>query len=322
MEEFERVYPEKPLLEEKKVKNSFPMTIFSIILFVWAFLTFVSTDWRFITIIVAVLLIHESGHFFTMKFFKYKAVKMLFIPLIGAVVHGEKEKYSQRERAIVLLAGPIPGVLLGVTLMYWAGGHHYFWGMYAGLLLVIINVLNLLPIDPLDGGQLTQVLFFERQELYQLIFAFASSIIMIFVGLYFDNWILIAFGFILGVRVRSFQKLYHIRKDLKEEKVEFSKSYEDLSDKEYHQIKHIYLKHSPSATRILEHSMAEAEMVEKLISNEVNNILETPTSKDATWIWKSFFIFLWFVAVGASAWIIFREFTNLSWFVDAFKSWR
>lgn len=322
MEEFERVYPEKPVLIEKKVKNSFPMTVFSIVLFVWAFLTFVSTDWRFITIIVGVLLIHEFGHFFTMKLFKYKAVKMLFIPLIGAVVQGEKDKYSQRERAIVLLAGPIPGVILGVLLMYWAGGHHNFWGMYAGLLLVIINVLNLLPIDPLDGGQLTQVLFFERQELYQLIFAFASSIIMIFVGLYFDNWLLIGFGFILGVRVRSFQKLYHIRKDLKLDQVEFSKNYNDLSDKEYHQIKHVFLKHSPSATRIIEHSMAEIGMVEELISNEVNNILETPTLKDASWIWKTFFIFLWLLAISASAWIILKEFTNLSWFVDAFKTWR
>jgi Zn-dependent protease len=322
MEEFERIYPEKPVLTEKKIKNSFPMTIFSIILFVWAFFTFVSTDWRFITIIVGVLLFHESGHFFTMKFFKYKVVKMLFIPLLGAIVQGEKDTYSQRERAIVLLAGPIPGVIMGVLLMYWSGEHHNFWGMYAGLLLVVINALNLLPIDPLDGGQLTQVLFFDRQELYQLVFAFASSIIMIFVGLYFNNWLLIAFGFILGVRVRSFQKLYHIRKDLKEEQIEFSKNYKDLSNKEYHQIKHVFLKHSPSATKIVEHSMIEEEVVEELISNEVNNILETPTLKDINWIWKSFFIFLWLVAISASAWIIFTEFTNLSWFIDAFKIWR
>lgn len=322
MEDFDRTYPEKPLLEEKKMKNSFPLTVLSIAVFIWVFLTFVSADWRFIAIIVLVLLVHELGHLLSMKAFKYKSVKMLFIPFLGALVQGEKEKYSQWQRTVVLLLGPVPGVLIGAVLMYWAGEHHAFWAMYTGMLFVIINALNLLPIAPLDGGQLTQIMFFDRQELFQLIFAFISSLLLIFVGLYFSNWILVGFGFILGIRVRSFQKLYHIRKELKEKAVEYNKNYKDLSNKEYHKIRSVFLKHSPSANRIAGHEMADTNMVEGLISNEVNNILETPTLKDVNTKWKFLFVAIWLLSIGLTAWVLMREMNNIYWFIDAFQTWR
>lgn len=322
MEEFEQSYPDKPILEKKKVKNSFPLTVLSIAVFVWAFLTFVSSDWRFIAIVIMVLLIHELGHLLSMKAFKYKSVKMLFIPFLGALVQGEKDKYSQWQRAVVLILGPVPGILIGSFLMYWSGNHHDFWVMYAGLLFVIINVLNLLPIAPLDGGQLTQVMFFSRQELFQLVFAFISSLVLIFAGLYLSNWILIGFGFVLGIRVRSFQKLYQIRKTLKEEAVDYDKNYEDLSNKEYHKIRKVFLKYSPSANRIVNHAMADEHMVEELISNEVNNILETPTSKDLNLKWKLVFISIWMLSIMLSVWILLSEINNLHWFIDAFQTWR
>jgi Zn-dependent protease len=291
-------------------------------IFVWAFFSFVSSDWRFIFLLIMVLLIHELGHLFSMKLFKYTSIKMLFIPFLGALVQGEKERYSQRQRVIVLLSGPVPGVLLGVFCIYSAGFSHNFWMMYAGLLFVIINILNLLPIDPLDGGQLVQVLFFSRKELYQFVFAFISSIALIFIGYYFGNWWLIFFGFIMGIRVRAYQKLFHIRNDLKEENVEFSKHYNDLTNKEYHQIRQIFLKHSPSASRIVKYEVADHVALEEILSNEVNNILESPTSKDINLKWKVFFCLIWLSALSLTVWILWREMDHLTWFINAFQDWR
>src|SRR5690242_1195139 len=76
--------------------------------------------WDIIILITAIVLIHELGHFFAMKVFRYKDLGIFFIPLLGAYVSGTKREVSQRESAIILLAGPLPGILLGI-LFYFLG---------------------------------------------------------------------------------------------------------------------------------------------------------------------------------------------------------
>jgi len=58
----------------------------------------------FILPLIIVLLIHEMGHFLLMKLFKYDNVRMLFIPLMGAFVQGNKEEYSQKQSLWVVIA--------------------------------------------------------------------------------------------------------------------------------------------------------------------------------------------------------------------------
>ena len=54
----------------------------------------------FIFFVIAVLFIHEMGHFSFMKLFKYTNVIMMFVPLMGAFVRGEKEKYEQKQSVL------------------------------------------------------------------------------------------------------------------------------------------------------------------------------------------------------------------------------
>ena len=110
-------YPEKPELIEKVSKKNTRNTIFSLLLFIITFSMIGSSDYTFIFYLVSVLVIHELGHFLFMKKFGYTNVKMLFIPLMGAFVEGKKEEYHQKESLIVLLAGPIPGIILGLFLL-------------------------------------------------------------------------------------------------------------------------------------------------------------------------------------------------------------
>ena len=61
-------------------------------------------------------MIHELGHFFAMKYFHYKDLGIFFIPLLGAYVSGSKREVSQKQSAIILLAGPLPGIIIGIAL--------------------------------------------------------------------------------------------------------------------------------------------------------------------------------------------------------------
>ena len=116
MEEFD-LYPPKPTLNEPKVKGSLAMTIFSIVLFILTFLFVFTDEVNFVFHLLIVLLVHEMGHFTMMKLFKYKNVRMLFIPLMGAFVQGSKEEYSQKQSLLVVGAGPFPGIIIGSILL-------------------------------------------------------------------------------------------------------------------------------------------------------------------------------------------------------------
>ena len=92
MEDF---HPQKPKLIEHKPKGGLSITIFSMVMFVLAFTLLFSDQIIFILFLLAVLLIHELGHYLLMKKFNYKHVRMLFIPLMGLT---QTKKASQEKK--------------------------------------------------------------------------------------------------------------------------------------------------------------------------------------------------------------------------------
>ena len=105
-------YPQKPDLVERKYRGSAGLTALSLVLFALTFLWFFGAEeFNFLLYLLIVLVIHEAGHFAMMKFFNYENVRMLFIPLMGAFVQGKKRNYSQKQSFLVIIAGPLPGVL-------------------------------------------------------------------------------------------------------------------------------------------------------------------------------------------------------------------
>ena len=165
MEDFD-FYPQKPELIEQKTKGKLSTTVLSVVLFVMTFLFLFSEEVDFIFHLLIVLLIHELGHFLLMKLFKYDNVRMLFVPLMGAFVQGNKEEYSQKQSLWVVIAGPLPGIIIGALLLILAGTIHQAWMVNLGLLFLFLNLLNLVPLDPLDGGQLFRLLMKKDHDLF------------------------------------------------------------------------------------------------------------------------------------------------------------
>src|SRR5687767_13405010 len=144
-------YPPKPVLEETRQGSQLPRFIISVILFAVVFYFYAGTQWQAIAWLIIIIFIHELGHYLAMKIFKYKDLTIFFIPLLGAVAGGSKEKISQREKSIVLLAGPVPGILIGLGIFFIASEQNDYFLLRLSYAFVLLNVLNLLPIYPLDG---------------------------------------------------------------------------------------------------------------------------------------------------------------------------
>ena len=112
--------------------------------------------------LVLVLFVHETGHYLGMRLFGYRDVRMFFIPFFGAAVSGRSEGAPAWQRATVLLLGPLPGIFAGLALYLVLEPPPWAWAWELAQILVLLNAFNLLPVVPLDGGRLFEVLLFSR----------------------------------------------------------------------------------------------------------------------------------------------------------------
>ncbi len=118
-------------------------------------------SWQFGLALMLQLFVHEYGHVHAMKRTGMKVRGMYFVPLLGAMAVTEDEFTSRRQQAYVALNGPLWGsafTLVPAGLFAWTGNHHLAT-IAAGW--AILNLFNLLPIAPLDGGRALQAFAFS-----------------------------------------------------------------------------------------------------------------------------------------------------------------
>lgn len=188
------------------------------------------------------VLIHELGHALMMRYFGQSPHVVLY--LMGGYASPRSEFYSfastprlsHGKQILVLLAGPGAGFALTALLL--AGlhltGHEvqlhlnfpFFWSfvtqpdreqLYLLIhLLLIVNVfwgvINLVPVYPLDGGQIARELFLAFNPWnglqYSLYLSVAAGIGMLLVGLQFGQpFLAILFGYFAFQSYQTLQQL-------------------------------------------------------------------------------------------------------------------
>jgi Zn-dependent protease len=109
--------------------------------------------WKFGVGFVLLLLVHEMGHVIQLRREGIKASAPMFIPFMGAVVAMKELPKDAAAEARVGLAGPVLGSL-GCLIplgLYALTGDELFKALaFVGFFL---NLFNLLPVLPLDGGR-------------------------------------------------------------------------------------------------------------------------------------------------------------------------
>lgn len=117
--------------------------------------------WKFAVIIMVLLLVHEYGHIWAMKRCGLKTKGIYFIPFIGAAAVTEEMFKSRRDEAYIAIMGPIFGFILsGVSLIVYMVTMDTLFAAAAGW-MAMINLFNLLPINPLDGGRIMKSIAFS-----------------------------------------------------------------------------------------------------------------------------------------------------------------
>jgi len=160
--------------------------------------------WQFAVVLVLAILIHEWGHVASMKRCGMPVKGIYLIPFVGGVAVGkayEANRLTEAQNYEIAMMGPIFGLgsCLALLAAYWATGAE-FWGASAAA-VALVNLFNLLPIFPLDGGRVLRALFASAGRRTVLI-GMGASLLLTAVALFVIGAPMLAV--LLGIGVMEF----------------------------------------------------------------------------------------------------------------------
>ncbi len=286
-------YPPKPVLLEKNT-NALSRSLIGLLVYALLFYFIFDQNLAYIAAILLVLIVHEMGHFLFMRLFDYKNVKIFIVPLLGAFTSGKKQQVSQWQLSLIILAGPIPGILIG-TLLFWFNRqlNNDTVQMLANTFLVI-NLLNSLPVYPLDGGRLIETLFFKDNHVIRLVFGSISIIVLLVLCLLLKSPLLLIIPIFIAIELYNENKHQKIRDYLKQEQINYYSDYENLPDRNYWLIRDCLLFSFPRKYPGLTPGKLEYSAFEPLLVQHISAVLKVDLSFDLTG-WKKLLVLVFYI---------------------------
>ncbi len=114
--------------------------------------------WMYAVGFVLLIFFHEMGHYVAARNRGLNVGAPTFIPFVGAWIQLKDLPHDAHTEAYVGLAGPLAGTLAAIGC-YWIARSENSQLMlalaYSGFML---NLFNLIPLSPLDGGRITAVI--------------------------------------------------------------------------------------------------------------------------------------------------------------------
>ena len=177
------------LLKSAKVFKAL-LAVGSVAAYSWLF------SFQFALVLLGCLIFHEYGHIRAMKYFGFPTKGIFLIPFVGGLAVMDSRINTRWQAVVIAIMGPMFGLLLSViaTLLYYLTGNLFFAAVAS--FNALLNLFNLLPVLPLDGGRLLQAITFSMHSVVGLVICIAGAGLGVYLSYTFGLALL---GFLLAI---------------------------------------------------------------------------------------------------------------------------
>jgi len=161
-------------------------------------------SFQFALALIACLVFHEYGHIRAMKYFGMKTKGIYLIPFVGGLALSDEKINTRWQDVVISIMGPSFGLLMSIAslLAYWITGNIFFAGLAA--FNALLNLFNLLPILPLDGGHILKSISFSMNSMVGLIACISGAAIGVYLS-YSLGLALLGFLLLIGSAEIAFE---------------------------------------------------------------------------------------------------------------------
>ncbi|WP_409439397.1 site-2 protease family protein [Psychromonas sp. GE-S-Ul-11] len=151
-------------------------------------------SFQFALALIACLVFHEYGHIRAMKYFGMKTKGIYLIPFIGGLAVTDQKINTRWQDVVISIMGPTFGLFMSILclIVYWLTDSPFFAGL--ATFNALLNLFNLLPILPLDGGHILKSISFSMNSLVGLLACVITALVGVLVSYHFGLALL---GFLL-----------------------------------------------------------------------------------------------------------------------------
>jgi Zn-dependent protease len=126
--------------------------LLSVALYAWIY------GWWYAVGFVLLIFVHEMGHYIAARRRGLDVGLPTFIPFIGAWVQLKDRPHNAETEAYVGLGGPLLGTVASVVVFYLGLNQESVLLVAIAYSGFFLNLFNLIPLSPFDGGRITAVL--------------------------------------------------------------------------------------------------------------------------------------------------------------------
>ena len=190
------------LLKSAKVFKAL-LAVGSLAAYSWLF------SFQFALVLLGCLIFHEYGHIRAMKHFGFPTKGIFLIPFVGGLAVSDSRINTRWQAVVIAIMGPTFGLFLSVValVLYYITGHLFFAAIAS--FNALLNLFNLLPVLPLDGGRLLQAITFSMHNLVGLVLCIAGALLGVYLSYTFGLALL---GFILLIGTLEIVMEWRFRK--------------------------------------------------------------------------------------------------------------
>ena len=168
----------------------------------------VAFGWIIAPLLVAALLIHEFGHLLAYRLIGQPWGRLVFLPFLGAIAVPRLGFSTQGQIVFAAMMGPAFSVLVPLlaALHVWAGWPAPDIAVMMGIVACSLNLFNLLPVEPLDGGIVLRSVLARIMGRWARFGLIGMGAIIVATGFALEQVLLMIFGalaLIMNIRPRT-----------------------------------------------------------------------------------------------------------------------